>query len=342
MIRAMSRLIAWDTSSKQTLVVAFSCSTHSHLEPCFDKKGDLKALEHEAHLQDIQILSEMSLQGDLPHSERLLWAIHQVLEASEWKLSQVDAIGVGVGPGSFTGLRIGLTTARTLAHTLGKPLLGVSSLSIFARPLAGRLRQQDLSDPYLVVLREASQGEVYALWGRAKDIAECVQFPSESLKHLWNLKVQEQVIEPKKLLHQMNEMNHETDELQNQHECTGSKPKTPVQWFGGEWVEKGSKLDKSEFWAMFHKKLQGTLLVQCRLEAQALCLLVWEAYRKGGLQSPLEVYPRYLKASSAELNFLSQVTEQAKVTRCQLITGALFVLFYRPLRGLLAHHNMQS
>jgi tRNA threonylcarbamoyladenosine biosynthesis protein TsaB len=66
------------------------------------------------------------------HANRLLGAAEAALEQAGLGWEEVDRIAVGVGPGSFTGLRIGIATARALAQARGLPLVGVSSLEALA------------------------------------------------------------------------------------------------------------------------------------------------------------------------------------------------------------------
>jgi tRNA threonylcarbamoyladenosine biosynthesis protein TsaB len=85
------------------------------------------------------VLSEALLEGPAPgppnHAHVLLPEIErQVDAAGGWE--RVDLIAVGLGPGSYTGLRIGLATARGFSLALGKPLAGVDSLSALARGIA--------------------------------------------------------------------------------------------------------------------------------------------------------------------------------------------------------------
>jgi tRNA threonylcarbamoyladenosine biosynthesis protein TsaB len=68
------------------------------------------------------------------HTELLAPAIEQVCRAAGLVLADVDAIAVDVGPGLFTGLRVGLATAGALGSALGRPALGVSSTDVLAEP----------------------------------------------------------------------------------------------------------------------------------------------------------------------------------------------------------------
>ena len=83
----------------------------------------------------------------------LLPAIDEVMERAGVGFADLDAIAVGLGPGTFTGLRIGVATARALAKANDLPLRGVSSLAALAAGIAGGLR---------LPLIDAKRGEVYA------------------------------------------------------------------------------------------------------------------------------------------------------------------------------------
>jgi tRNA threonylcarbamoyladenosine biosynthesis protein TsaB len=72
-------------------------------------------------------------------AERLLPMIAELLEAAAWPRGSLDRIGVSLGPGSFTGLRIGIACAQGLALGLGVPLLGVTSLRAMARAVPARI-----------------------------------------------------------------------------------------------------------------------------------------------------------------------------------------------------------
>ncbi len=73
---------------------------------------------------------------DRSHSVSLFTSISACLDRARLTIHDMDCIGVGIGPGSFTGIRIALSTARMLAQLLHKPLVGVKSPLIFASSLA--------------------------------------------------------------------------------------------------------------------------------------------------------------------------------------------------------------
>ena len=73
------------------------------------------------------VLAEEAFEGRYRHSQELLPAIVRLLDRAGLRLTELSGIVAGTGPGAFTGLRVGLATAKTLAHELGRPIVGVSS-----------------------------------------------------------------------------------------------------------------------------------------------------------------------------------------------------------------------
>lgn len=108
-----------------------------------------------ALLDDDTLVTEYTLNVAPTHSERLLAALDRTLAATRWGLDEVDGLAVAVGPGSFTGLRIGVATAKGLALATGKPLVGVPTLDALARTLPFARH------PVCPIL-DAKKGEVYA------------------------------------------------------------------------------------------------------------------------------------------------------------------------------------
>ena len=72
----------------------------------------------------------------LTHSRTLMPIVEHILKNTDLKLSDMDAIAVAVGPGSFTGIRIGVSAAKGLAFSVDKPAVGVSTLAAMARNVA--------------------------------------------------------------------------------------------------------------------------------------------------------------------------------------------------------------
>ncbi|WP_037356875.1 tRNA (adenosine(37)-N6)-threonylcarbamoyltransferase complex dimerization subunit type 1 TsaB [Selenomonas sp. FC4001] len=88
-----------------------------------------------AVLKEGRLLAELTMQGKLTHSETLLPHIEQVLKMAAVAKEELTGIAVSNGPGSFTGLRIGLAAAKAMSYVLGLPLVGVSTLQALAYQL---------------------------------------------------------------------------------------------------------------------------------------------------------------------------------------------------------------
>jgi tRNA threonylcarbamoyladenosine biosynthesis protein TsaB len=85
-----------------------------------------------AILEEDSIVGEILLNTEMHHSENLLPALDRLCQMTGMSVSQVDLFVCTTGPGSFTGLRIGLGTMKGLALATGKPLIGISTLEALA------------------------------------------------------------------------------------------------------------------------------------------------------------------------------------------------------------------
>jgi tRNA threonylcarbamoyladenosine biosynthesis protein TsaB len=81
------------------------------------------------------VLASDSLSMARGHAEALMPIIYHVMQRSELTFSDIDRVAVTTGPGSFTGLRVGISAARGIALAADKPAVGVSTLTAYAAPL---------------------------------------------------------------------------------------------------------------------------------------------------------------------------------------------------------------
>lgn len=103
-------------------------------------------------VEDGRTIAEYNLTGLTFHSESVTNMIEEIFKKFDFKLSDIDLIAVGIGPGSFTGLRIGITIAKVLAFTLQKDIVGVSSL------VANSMRDSGV----VAALADAKRNKLYA------------------------------------------------------------------------------------------------------------------------------------------------------------------------------------
>jgi tRNA threonylcarbamoyladenosine biosynthesis protein TsaB len=102
-----------------------------------------------------RVVCETVLNVEATHSERLLPAVDYALDEAGMTLEGLGGIAVSIGPGSFTGLRIGLSTAKGLAYATGLPLVGVPTLEAMAWTLPAARWQ-------VCPVLDARKQEVYA------------------------------------------------------------------------------------------------------------------------------------------------------------------------------------
>jgi len=95
------------------------------MELAIDTSTDTASL---ALVQDSQVLAELTWRSGQNHSTQLLPNLNHLLNQSKLSLQSLTGIIVARGPGSFNGLRVGISTAKGLAFSLGIPIVGISSL----------------------------------------------------------------------------------------------------------------------------------------------------------------------------------------------------------------------
>jgi tRNA threonylcarbamoyladenosine biosynthesis protein TsaB len=112
--------------------------------------------------RDEEILGEYFLNMGPSHSERLVPSIGRLLGELAIDRKELGGIAVSLGPGSFTALRVGISTAKGIAYSLGIPVVGVSSLELLAMNL--------LYSPYQICAAiDARKGELFSALFRAAE-----------------------------------------------------------------------------------------------------------------------------------------------------------------------------
>ncbi|NOZ19681.1 MAG: tRNA (adenosine(37)-N6)-threonylcarbamoyltransferase complex dimerization subunit type 1 TsaB [Planctomycetes bacterium] len=79
------------------------------------------------------VLAEESFEQGMVHGRELVPRMKALLERVGWGLAEVELIAVSIGPGSYTGLRVGVAAVKTIAYALGTPVVAVPSLDVLAR-----------------------------------------------------------------------------------------------------------------------------------------------------------------------------------------------------------------
>ncbi len=122
--------------------------------------------------EEDKLIAEWTVQRKLTHSEQLVPHMDAMMKEAGVRKKEITAIAVAKGPGSFTGLRIGLATAKTAAYLWKVPLIGVSTLEALAYNMAG-------ARAFILPLEDAQRGHVYAaLYGAFDEIWE--EAPAEA------------------------------------------------------------------------------------------------------------------------------------------------------------------
>lgn len=104
------------------------------------------------------------------HSQKILPLIDEILNKAQCKLKDLDVIGFGQGPGSFTGVRIGVAIAQGLAYSTNLPLVGVSTLAIMAQQ-----QYQQSSSEHVYCAIDARMDEVYFAYYRLNAGLMCLE-----------------------------------------------------------------------------------------------------------------------------------------------------------------------
>ncbi len=159
--------------------------------------------------EDGQLRAECQAEKPLSHASRLTSLIDTCCRQAGRSLKEMDGLAVSIGPGSFTSLRIGLSTAKGIAYTLDKPLLPLSSLAILAAGARSTITKT--SGVLLVPMIDARRMEVY-----------CAAYSPEL----------ELVAEPQPLVLEADSMNQWTQNYNTLVLCGNGSPKAKSLYQG--------------------------------------------------------------------------------------------------------------
>jgi tRNA threonylcarbamoyl adenosine modification protein YeaZ len=122
---------------------------------------------------DGQVLASEAFEGRYRHSQELLPAVDRLLSRADLRVRDLSAVIVGTGPGAFTGLRVGLATAKTLAHELNVPVAGIATADALLEAVEGAGARLWLpSGPHERLMIRADEAPVRTHDGDASDQAE--------------------------------------------------------------------------------------------------------------------------------------------------------------------------
>ena len=124
-----------------------------------------------AILSEDMLIGEISTTTKLTHSQTIMPMIDELLKKVSLDITDIDLFACSEGPGSFTGLRIGIGTIKGLAYGLGKSVVGVSTLEALAHNI-------DFTDLVICPIMDARRGQVYnGLYRYNGNTLECITEP---------------------------------------------------------------------------------------------------------------------------------------------------------------------
>lgn len=119
-----------------------------------------------------RVICDENIEAGRSHLELLLPTIHDLLKRNDYSLADIDQIVVGTGPGTFSGLRVGVSTARALAQALEIPLSGFSTLEAVALELSGSFEAKKIHK--ILPLIDAKRGQVFTRLYRIEEAGSVI------------------------------------------------------------------------------------------------------------------------------------------------------------------------
>ena len=218
-----------------------------------------------ALMKENELVGEINLSLHRRHSERLMPNINHLFNELNYDINDIDGIAVTVGPGSFTGLRIGISTVKGFAQALSVPVIGLSTLDVIAFTF-------NYLDGLVVPMIDARRNRVYTslynMKGKGKDIKE---------RKLW----EEKALSIDELLNRLTAYDSE-----GSYYLTGNG----VEVYKSDLQDQ--KIDLILTLPFMHKPRGG-----------AVAQLGQYLLKRGNNSNIAQLVPNYLKKPQAEINF---------------------------------------
>lgn len=225
------------------------------------------------------IKAERSSHAERNHSIKLLPEIQEMLKEAGVEPAELAAVAVGTGPGSYTGVRIGVTVAKTFSWSLGIPVVGVSSLEALA---LGDARASETEGPkpascWFIPLLDARRGQAY-----------CSVYASDG-DGGWNTLVEDGIRVVADWL---------PDVSARLERCRGEGTGPDRIVFGGETAGFGETLDA---WCDNAQEQTLTEIRESGIRAAQIAELAWRRMARGERDDTHELVPNYTQLAEAEV-----------------------------------------
>jgi len=215
---------------------------------------------------DNRVLAIFNDNGDLKHSELLIPEIDKTLKKSDLKLKDIDGLAISIGPGSFTGLRIGVSTFKAINMALGTPIAAVPTLDAVAYNFIDEEKHQ------LCPVIDAKKGKIYS------------SFYKKTVTHRSGL--------------QTVRLNRVTEYLLAYMDDLLGKIKEPTVVFGDATTLYEKELKKNKFIQVSDRKWYP--------KAEVVARLGLEKFKKRQIANPDRLVPMYLHSKYCQVTKSNQ------------------------------------
>ena len=250
-------------------------------------------------------LASIRSDAERNHSIKLVPAVDELLNEHSWTEATLDGIAVGIGPGSYTGVRIAVTAAKTMAWAWDKPIIGVSSVEALAwSGLAAAMDKHadvltDAGEYLIHPMMDARRGQVYTA-------RFCGQGAAAKSLQVWNgTELPADVC----VLMQADGIRLFVDVAAELEEQLDAKPALHV-WLVGETTQQQERLD-----ALQAKYGERVHVVPCEMDAAWIAKLGSAGIVKGQADDVHRMEPNYTQLAEAEvkLNAKEQAAAKSKL-----------------------------